>query len=629
MSKQIRRKEDEEDEDDGLFDDDDDSSDDDSDDSSDEDAKKASPKKPAAAAAASSKKRKQPEGSATSKTKKSKKTASWIDDAAEESGEEGGDSDDDDDDDDENNNEYIKDGFVVDEEEMEKERRKKRGELEDSDDDDDDDDDDDGSDDDDSDDDGDKKKKRLKRVRKLKASEKLDEGDLDLIREARGDIDPDEAAMLQEQKDAEAAAAARKEEIRARNEAELRKGLFYDSGDDDEDGAAPAAKKPAQRVVERYDEDGMDDFIDDDIGDQGQLLASERQARYDEEHGGVSEAQLNEASEIFGTDYLEFMAKEEQDDDREEEDLFGRSQYRERGVGVDLGTDSEDEISDEDEDDLFEDDDEQKAEAKKLQKEKRRMAREERIRKREKERSDKRKAQLRRAFEPVQLVENFCTDRDDEIRSKDIPERLFDWTTPFHGSTNEVPNEDEEEEAIWIMGRVPEISTEFFTYAENEEAHQKAVLDSIIHVLRFMHVEKLEPAFIKRYRKDIITSPAVRNNIYTIMDEDAEWDRLVSARTKVTNVLKSITLEADADRAGGGQVPDTDSLRAQLDEAQAKLEESVAQEAEIKQKIEDIGPVDMEEDDDDDEDELFGDDDDDVSPQHCYLPLCVLSGLSC
>jgi hypothetical protein len=145
------------------------------------------------------------------------------------------------------------------------------------------------------------------------------EEDLDLIREARGDQDREEM-ITREREEA-------RPKVIAQNEAELRKGLFYDSGE--EDATAATVAKPRKNAPERYDEDGMDDFIDDDIGDQGQILASERRAAYDEEKGGVSEAQLNEASEIFGTDYLDFMAQEGQDDgDQEEKSCLERKIQR-------------------------------------------------------------------------------------------------------------------------------------------------------------------------------------------------------------------------------------------------------------------------------------------------------------
>jgi hypothetical protein len=595
------------DDEDGLFDEEDD--DDDDDDSSDDEIAATGTKKPKKI----TKKRKADDSEEKKKKPKSSKP-SWIDDAAEESGDEGGGDDDDDDDDDDENNDYVKDDFVVDEADVEEETKKKRsGELEDSDEDDND------SDDDDDDKQSSNKKLKRKKFKKVRETDMLTEEDLMLIREARGEKEPEDTTEQE-----------KKGKIVAKNAAELHKGLFYDDSGD-EGGEATAPTKARRPMEERpFDEEGMDDFIDDDIG----IVAQARRDEYLEEgRGGVSEAQLNEASEIFGTEYLDFMATDD-GGEQDEQDLFGQK-YKERGVGVDLGVDSEEESSDEDDDDdeLFGDDDgdgvqaHQKSEALKLKRQKKELARQERRQQKEQKRNEARKIQLRRAFEPVQLVENFCTDRDDEIRRLDAPERLFDWKTPFHGSSGEEITEEEEEEALWIMGRIPEIAAEYIPTShanlEEIEKREKSVVNSIVHALRFLHNEKLEPAFIKRYRKDVITSQAVRKNIYNIMDEDAGWDTMVSARDKVGDVLSSITKDVQKDEATGAEAESVLQLEQNLAVAHEKLEESAKQEAEIKEEIEGVGPIDEkgDDDDDDDDDELFGDDDDDDDVSTAKRPV--------
>jgi hypothetical protein len=572
--------------DDGLFDEN-------NDDSSDDEvvAKKPSKKRKATASG--------PE------KKKPKAQQSWIEDAAVESGDEGGD-DDEEDDDDENENDYIKDDFVVGEDEVEFKKKNTSGDLEDSDDDD----------NDDGDDDGDDEKRKLikkKRVKKKKTNLELAEEDLDLIAEARGDTQRE--AVIREREE------AARNRVFGRDQDELHKGLFNDSEDDAD---APKPKQPPKRrMAEQYDEDGMDDFIDDDLNDQQQIISASRTDAYDEEGTGVSEAQLNEASEIFGTDYLEFMGNDDQNLDEGEDDITGK--YSERGVGVDDSEESSDDEEDED-DDLFGDDDggdtvqaSQKREALKLKREKRELARKERRKAKLQQKNSKRKAQLRRAFEPVQLMENFCTDQDDEIRRLDAPERLFDWKTPFHGSTDggEITLE-EEEEALWIIGRIPEIASEYFSPSQNMEEmeeREKKTMSSIVHALRLLHVEKLEPIFIKRYREDVVTSPAVRENLYKIMDEDAEYDTMVTARTKVGAALENIMRGVETDEAAGAEAEFVQKLESDLAQAEQKLQEAAKQESEIKTEIEQIGATDddaMDEDDDDD-DELFGDDDVSIS----------------
>lgn len=538
------------------------------------------------------------------KRKKTDSKKSFIDDAAEESGEEGDDNDEDEEDDDENND-YVKDGFVVDEDE---EENKKKDDLEDSDEDDDDEDD---------DDDGPRKtsdaeatRKRLKKVRKMRETDMLDEDDLALIQEAQASEDRRADSGYD---------AAQRQRVLARSEAELRRGLFADQEDEDE---APRSVRRPERV-EEYDEYD-DGFIEDDIGDQGEIRASERRGGMfddDDDAREVSEAQLNEASEIFGTDYLEFMAAEQPDED--EEELMGK--YRERGVGVDMGDESEEDDMSED-DDLFGDDDDddaldgetaqQKAEALKLKREKRALAKAERRRAAFQKKAERRKAQLRKAFEPVQLVENFCTDRDDDIRQTDIPERFYDWKTPFHGSEEDGLTESERIQAEWIAERIPQVCAEVVNSTNDDE--KTRIFQSIANALRFMHRDKLEPAFLKHYRKDYIQSASVREKLYDIMDEDAEWDHMRNARKKVEELFAEINAAMETEQSQNVDVEKLKNLQEDLKEAEEQLNETAKQETQVQHELEALGAAH----DDDDDDELFGDDNEDdgeVSILCCYI----------
>jgi transcription elongation factor SPT6 len=549
---------------------------------------------------------------------KKRKTKSFIDDAAEESGEEGGDDDDEEDEDDDENDDYVKDGFVVDEDEDEEPAAtKKKDDLEDSDEE---------SDDDERDD------SRLQKVRKMRTTDRLDDDDLALIKEAQG-IDIDDDDQMPEQPVIEQLEKPR-ERVVATTEDELRRGLFSDDGEDDHadgnDSRKPIREVPPMKArkaprVEQYDEDGMDDFIEDDIGDQEIIRMSDRKGGvYDDEaRQEISEAQLHEASEIFGTDYLEFMQDDDENAelDDEEEELMGKSKYRERGVGVQYGVESdEDEILSDEDDDLFGDDDDddddgnvggtsaqQKAEALRLKREKHTLAKAERRRQMQLKKSERRKAQLRRAFEPVQLVENFCTERDDEIRQKDIPERMFDWKAKFHGSIQDGSlNDIEEDQARWIARRIPAISAELSMVGDSKEK-EKSILLSIANALRFMHRDKLEPEFIKPYRKDYVVSVAVQNHLDNIMDENNEYDRVVEARSKVNTLLNDITKTVNADESVGADVQALVTLQDELADAQKKLDETAKQESQVQIELQALAGGD----DGDDDDELFGDDDDD------------------
>jgi transcription elongation factor SPT6 len=183
----------------------------------------------------------------------------------------------------------------------------------------------------------------------------------------------------------------------------------------------------------------------------------------------------------------------------------------------------------------------------------------------------------------------------------------------------------EEEEAEWIVTRVPNIQLEF-NLAQEMYSHdikmdsegmdeiqkkQKEIITSIMQALRYMHQEKLEPEFIRKYRQDYVTSPAVRDSLYAIMDEDTEWDRIQNAKRKVEKLLDDITKMVEADEAVGADEQLVAKLKEDLKLAQYRLQESIQEEKKIHEEIGDLEKSNGDDDDDDDDDDLFGDDDDD------------------
>jgi len=626
-----------------------------------------------------SKKRKKSRSTESNKKAKKKLTGqSLIDDSAIHSGSEDENDDDDEEEEDETEiNDYERDGFVVDEIDDDEVQKKKKSndDLSDSDDDEDDDDDDDEDGDDDNDEENvsrqDSKKQKLKRkkIRKMNKQMELLEDDLDLIRESRG-----EAPASQKENDSKHLndnAAT----IRAKDAQGVQNQLFMDDDEDDmhvrrHDSNRGISNKKKKRHnkpkknrysntgVDYFDEDDMDGFIDDDMGDQEDMIHRDGDSRSRSRFGAfqtshltmddpddqrserIKVSQLEDAVDIFGAEYLETM---QQDDDEDEDDAKHPSKrYREKGVGVDLGVDSDIDIVSEDEieEDLFQpsdDDDEDgeharksrhdKAEAARLRKQMRELRRKTEIEKR----NEARKARLRKAFEPVQLAENFCTDKDDKIRMKDIPERFFDWNVPFHEKPQQL-----QEEAMWIMTQVPQILAEYTSpvtpkrkdMEEDEdeddedsikdpmERKQKQILESIKHALQYMHKDKLEPQFIKRYRADIVTSPAVRDHLYDIFDQDAKFERLASSRIKVSSILNNISKTSSKEEQKTLEETSVETLKEELNLAQEKLDDALKKEQFAKKELQDLNDKHAnddnnhddtdDDDDDDDDDELFG-----------------------
>ncbi|KAL9533186.1 Transcription elongation factor [Sphaerulina musiva] len=117
--------------------------------------------------------------------------------------------------------------------------------------------------------------------------------------------------------------------------------------------------------------------------------------------------------------------------------------------------------------------------------------------------------ELKDVFEPSQLEERMLTDRDNEIRLNDVPERFQLARAPYK-DTNELSDEQlavrNDEEASWI-------SSILFPRKRMDPGLRGPFETAVKQVLQFMNVEDLEPAFIVQNRKDyLIHSEQVPND---------------------------------------------------------------------------------------------------------------------
>ena len=481
----------------------------------------------------------------------------------------------------------------------------------------------------------------------------MDEDDLLLIRESKGE----DVSSLDDRRRAAAerqlAALRKKEEMESRrrrtvvaqSEKELRKGLFNEEEDDytsSQQQQQRSKKKPIPNNsrADEFDEDALDDFIEDDLAEEEQEeedYASARRRRrrtgwgFDEEEddlalratgAGISEAQWNEANEIFGMDYAQVVMEDEQG-------MTKDRRYRERGVGVDMAGESEDELSDQivsdDDDDLFEERD--RHESAKYRREARDKMKQQRHQQRIQRQAEKRRALLKRHYEPIVLIENFCTPMDDEIRKKDIPER-FQLTTTTTDLEEDENADALDERAMWILSKIPSIASEFFFAASSDTTtttsssmqtdleevndmgllkHQKHILESIQCALKYIQKEKLEPEFIRKYRADYVTSKAVREHLYDVMDRNVEWNKIQHLRNKGDMLLTNFASTAKKYQVSSskGRNHGEESLHV----AREKLEEAVQQEAEATEELQlfqEENPAILEDDDD-----IFEDNDED------------------
>eukprot|EP00850_Spirogloea_muscicola_P001600 SM000006S19365 [mRNA] locus=s6:355783:364919:- [translate_table: standard] len=117
------------------------------------------------------------------------------------------------------------------------------------------------------------------------------------------------------------------------------------------------------------------------------------------------------------------------------------------------------------------------------------------------------KQSLARRFEPSVLEAKYMTERDEQIRQLDVPERM----QLLAEAVGPIPAQDVADEAVWIFDRVigalarpplPELAYLTTMEPHSEKAQRQAtVQEEVANVLEMMHSEMLEVPFIGMYRK--------------------------------------------------------------------------------------------------------------------------------
>ena len=149
-------------------------------------------------------------------------------------------------------------------------------------------------------------------------------------------------------------------------------------------------------------------------------------------------------------------------------------------------------------------------------------------------------ANLRSKIERQVLVDNFYTDRDEEIRQADCPERYFDV---MNGRTP--PDDDERrEEANWMTAKLTAqiyATTDPMVLQYQTMASVAASLAEPVHqVLLFIHVQLLEVPFIWAHRRDYLHPLITRDHLWQIVTWDEKWDTLYTQRSRLLRDIDGI-----------------------------------------------------------------------------------------
>ena len=282
--------------------------------------------------------------------------------------------------------------------------------------------------------------------------------------------------------------------------------------------------------VEEDEGDEMDDFLVDDLGGESEGDGDEPRARAPRRRqqayaDGPAQEELDEAFDIFGEGYEDYLSGGEDDDE-----------------GNEAAEDSDD--------DIF-------AEGMKI---------------REKKRQSSQATKLKPSsgtsiFERSKLVENFCTEHDDVLRNIDLPERFIGVMS---GRTP--PDRTERrEEAKWIAisltdkiimeyGGLSEIPSHFGY--RSEYRLEDSLVEAIDFVLSMLQIDKYEVPFIWTYRKDYLHNLFTRKHLWFIYSMDIKWEDLVGRRNDLLLELQAVASVAEGNIkvSGSGKYQSLDSL---------------------------------------------------------------------
>ncbi|KAI8366759.1 SH2 domain-containing protein [Radiomyces spectabilis] len=125
--------------------------------------------------------------------------------------------------------------------------------------------------------------------------------------------------------------------------------------------------------------------------------------------------------------------------------------------------------------------------------------------------------QLADIFEPSELAERMLTEQDEEIRLRDVPERLQMRYKGLNKSFEPATDEQVEEEGAWVA--------RLLASSKGWDQAPEKFVRSVTKVVRFFAQEFLEVPHIKDHRRDFFTQYEEKTGVTTeILTENDLWD---------------------------------------------------------------------------------------------------------
>lgn len=140
-------------------------------------------------------------------------------------------------------------------------------------------------------------------------------------------------------------------------------------------------------------------------------------------------------------------------------------------------------------------------------------------------------AALKKQYEPEALKEMYLTERDEQIRLTDVPER-YQLAFP----KRPVPSTEEvRDEAEWICRKLaPNLLTSMMTTTTSDTELMKQKVNDI---LTFLLVSHYEMPFIEHYRREFWSPTFTSNDLWHIVDLDQQWYSLQYRKNTLLKLL--------------------------------------------------------------------------------------------
>ncbi|EGG14259.1 SH2 domain-containing protein [Cavenderia fasciculata] len=131
---------------------------------------------------------------------------------------------------------------------------------------------------------------------------------------------------------------------------------------------------------------------------------------------------------------------------------------------------------------------------------------------------------IKEQYEPSLLEEKHFTDADEDIRKKNVPERL-----QTRKGTNYSGEKQTYEEAEWIYEMA-------YSSKDSRDLRQ---IETISSILKFIQRDLLEVPFIYTYKKDIFETYFTLQDLWNIYDLDEKWAHLVNSKRNLEGIINN------------------------------------------------------------------------------------------